>query len=61
MKDRQRQKTDILERAKKAKRRLLNMVQDEFAKEEGARWSKAAREHMLKMMPEQLLDEKKLG
>ena len=36
--DRQRQNTDILERAKEAKRRLLKLVQDELAKEDNARW-----------------------
>ena len=56
-KNRDGQKTDILERAKEAKRRLLKMVQDELAKEESARWSNAARKQLLKMMHEQLLDE----
>ena len=56
--ERQRQKTDIVERAKKAKRRLLKLVQDELAKEESASWSKATREQMLKMMHEHLLEDK---
>ena len=57
-KNRDGKETGIVERAKKAKIRLLKMVQDELTKEESARWSKAAREQMLKMMHEQLLDEK---